>query len=87
MKERIIISAENLREETVRLRRDFHKHPETGFCEFRTASIIVHYLKELGYDVMFGDDVVNVSTLLGVPSDEALAFAARISQGTRRKQR
>ena len=59
MKERIIISAENLKEETVRLRRDFHKHPETGFCEFRTASIIVHYLKELGYDLMFGDDVVN----------------------------
>ena len=26
--------------ELTRWRRDFHRHPELGFCEFRTAAIV-----------------------------------------------
>ncbi len=33
------------------LRRDLHMHPELGFEEFRTASIVTERLRELGYDV------------------------------------
>src|SRR6056297_3320382 len=34
--------------ELVALRRDFHAHPELGFEEFRTASIVEEYLRQLG---------------------------------------
>ncbi|MGM0396156.1 MAG: M20 metallopeptidase family protein [Bacillota bacterium] len=40
-----------LREELIRLRRDFHQHPELGFQEFRTSKIVADYLEELGMDV------------------------------------
>lgn len=33
------------------LRRDFHAHPELGFREFRTSSIVEEYLKKLGLKV------------------------------------
>ena len=35
-------------DELVALRRDFHAHPEIGFQEFRTASVIEEYLQNLG---------------------------------------
>lgn len=37
-----------LKDELVGLRRDFHAHPEIGYQEFRTASVIEKYLKNLG---------------------------------------
>lgn len=40
-----------LKEELIRLRRDFHQHPELGFEEFRTSAIIANYLDELGLEV------------------------------------
>jgi len=39
---------EKYREELIGLRRDFHRHPELGFEEFRTADIIEKYLTALG---------------------------------------
>jgi len=36
------------RDELIALRRDFHRHPELGFQEFRTADRIEAYLKEIG---------------------------------------
>jgi len=36
------------REELIALRRDFHRHPELGFEEHRTAAVIEAYLKDLG---------------------------------------
>ena len=72
---KLISSATALKDETIRLRRDFHKYPESGFCEFRTASKIIEYLRDLGCEVKFGKDVVEESSLLGVPSKEALKKA------------
>ncbi len=43
-----------LRDEMVRLRRDFHRHPEPGFRENRTAGIIADYLRNLGMEVREG---------------------------------
>ena len=43
-----------LQEEMVRLRRDFHRHPELGFEEHRTASVIAEYLTALGFQVRTG---------------------------------
>lgn len=36
------------------LRRDFHRHPELGFQELRTAGIVAHDLTELGLEVSTG---------------------------------
>ncbi|SCY75729.1 M20 metallopeptidase family protein [Alkaliphilus peptidifermentans] len=40
-----------LNQELIDLRRDFHKHPELGFEEFRTSEIIANYLKECNLEV------------------------------------
>jgi amidohydrolase len=52
-KEEIVMKKEilELREELIRLRRDFHAHPEPGFEEYRTAQIVENCLKDLGLDV------------------------------------
>jgi amidohydrolase len=36
------------------LRRDFHRHPELGFQEVRTAGIVAHDLTEMGLEVSSG---------------------------------
>ena len=70
---RIIEEAKLLREEAVRLRRDFHKFPERGFCEFRTASIIIKYLTDLGFDVRYGSDVISTDHIFGAPDSTLLS--------------
>ena len=40
-----------LNDELINLRRDFHKHPELGFEEFRTAEIVADYLRNCGIEV------------------------------------
>lgn len=63
--------AEELKDEMVERRRDLHRHPETGWTEFRTASMIIGELKNLGYDVKFGDDVIDEKSMMGVPSEQS----------------
>ena len=41
----------SLKEELIALRRDFHKHPELGFEEYRSSEIIANYLRECGLEV------------------------------------
>lgn len=53
-----------LTEEMIALRRDFHKHPELGFCEKRTAGIIARYLENLGLEVHEGIGTTGVVGLL-----------------------
>ncbi len=48
----------------IRLRRDFHKHPELGFKEFRTAKIVANELREFGYLVKEGIAETGVVGLL-----------------------
>lgn len=40
-----------LEPELIALRRDFHRHPELGYQEFRTSDIIADYLADLGLEV------------------------------------
>jgi len=54
----------------VALRRDFHQHPELDLTEFRTASKIVDVLQKLGYEVKYGPDVMDRSSLRGLPSEK-----------------
>lgn len=53
-------------DELITLRRDLHQHPETGFEEFRTASIIAEKLETWGLEVHRGIGVTGVvATLKG----------------------
>jgi aminobenzoyl-glutamate utilization protein A len=53
-------------------RRDFHRYAESGWTEFRTASLIARRLTELGYKVEVGHQVVVAEARMGVPPAETL---------------
>ncbi len=53
-------------------RRDFHRHAEPGWCEFRTASRVARRLADLGYDVITGKDALKTSLRTGVPPSAIL---------------
>ncbi|TKI57351.1 amidohydrolase [Brevibacillus antibioticus] len=59
----------------VSLRRDFHRHPEVGFTEFRTASKVVEILTSLGYEVIYGQEAIDGDSRRGVPSEAVLEVA------------
>ncbi len=50
----MLTRAQNLHEQLVQWRRDIHMHPELGFEETRTASLIARVLQPLGYRVRIG---------------------------------
>ncbi len=60
----ILQAAQELFEYTRDLRRDFHKHPELGFEEKRTAKIVAETLSELGLEVKTGIARTGVTGLL-----------------------
>jgi aminobenzoyl-glutamate utilization protein A len=51
----------------VQNRRDFHRFAETGWTEFRTASLVARTLEGLGYEVSAGRDVLRDEERLGLP--------------------
>lgn len=56
--------AQSLFEYTRNLRRDLHQHPELGFEEVRTATIVANELKKLGFEVRTGVAKTGVVALL-----------------------
>lgn len=70
--ETIVQNAEALESELIRTRRDFHKHAEAGWFEMRTSSLIARKLKDLGYEVLVGEEVCLREARMGVPSEERL---------------
>lgn len=70
------------------LRRDFHRQPEFGFEESRTASVVAEALRELGWDVVTGVGGTGVvATLARGRSNRAIALRAdmdalRITEAT-----
>jgi amidohydrolase len=63
-RQRIVEEISWIEQEIIRLRRDFHSHPEQGFQEKRTASVISGYLSNLGVQVTGGIAGTGVSGLL-----------------------
>lgn len=61
---KITEKVKELEDEVIRLRRDFHKHPELGFEEERTAKIVAEYLEECGLEVETGIAKTGVVGLL-----------------------
>lgn len=70
-------------EEVIKLRREFHQHPEVGFTEFWTASKVVEMLQSLEFEVIYGKDALDVDSRRGVPSKEELdaAYERAIKDG------
>jgi amidohydrolase len=60
----ILQDAEQLFGKVRNLRRDFHRHPELGFQETRTAGIVAQELNELGLQVKTGIAQTGVTALL-----------------------
>ena len=67
----------------VRIRRDLHRHPETGWLEMRTTAILVKELRTLGYEIYTGRAVCREGARLGLPDDAVLAAHAKraLAQG------
>lgn len=72
VQDEILQMADTMQDELVKQRRDFHRHPEPGWKEFRTASRVASVLTELGYEVLYGAQSVNKDFMMGVPSPEVL---------------
>lgn len=64
--------ADRLEEKIIKYRRDFHKHAETGWTEFRTASLVAKRLDELDYELKIGKEVIEDESRMGVPDKEEL---------------
>lgn len=64
MKVDLDMAVEEAYPETLRLRRDIHKHPELAFQEERTASLVAERLKALGLEVTTGVSRTGVVGLL-----------------------
>lgn len=46
-------------------RRRLHQKPELGWCEFETTWFIVERLKQLGFKVLLGTEIVNPQAVMG----------------------
>lgn len=79
--------AKKLEDKVIEYRRDFHKYPEIGWTEFRTASLIARRLIELGYDINLGKEVINEHARMGLPSDKELEenYIRAVNQGADRE--
>lgn len=64
-------------------RRDFHRHAEVGWTEFRTASRVARRLSSLGYEVLAGREVLRDEDRMGLPPAEVLerCYRRAIDQG------
>lgn len=53
-------------------RRDFHRYAESGWFEFRAATLVAEQLDRLGYRLQLGREVIKADARMGLPSAEAL---------------
>src|SRR6056297_743644 len=67
-----------LNDELISLRRDFHRHPEIGFEEWRTQKKIIEYLEQLDLEVkpMGGTGVL--ALLLGAQEGKTILLRSDI---------
>lgn len=71
----IITEARALAESMRADRRFFHRHAESGWTEYITTAYLAERLTELGWEVLFGDEILADEARLGLPSADALRRA------------
>ncbi|MFW6036089.1 MAG: amidohydrolase [Halothermotrichaceae bacterium] len=62
----------NLKEKIINYRRDIHKYAESRWREFRTTAKIVRELKQLGFDIKMGKEIIEPSKCVGRPPEEQI---------------
>lgn len=67
-----------IKDETIKIRRDIHRNPELGFEEFRTSDLVYNYMKNLGYEVHKVAKTGVVALLRGKDESKTLAIRADI---------
>ncbi len=65
---------EKIENELVDYRRDFHKNAESGWNEYRTSAIIANELEKLGYQVVVGDELLDLDARMGLPDQEEMDY-------------
>ncbi len=63
------------------VRRDLHRHPESGWKEFRTTALLAEELDERGFNLFFGSDAVEETARLGVPPADEISAAQKRARG------
>jgi aminobenzoyl-glutamate utilization protein A len=56
-------------------RRDFHKYPELAWLEYRTASLVARHLRDCGFDLKLGQEVLRADARSGLPDQVELQHA------------
>lgn len=69
-----------LEQQLITWRRQFHQQPEVGFLEFRTTSSIIEVLKNFRCELFIGEQAMDPTKRLGVPSDQVLQDALHHAQ-------
>ena len=79
----IMRAADAMKDALIERRRDLHRHPEPGWTEFRTASLVATTLESLGYEVATGEEAVAKDSMMGLPSADVLRAAEEraVSEG------
>lgn len=62
-------------------RRDFHKHPERGWAEFRTTAVCADALLKLGWRVRFADEFIEPERVMGREVDAQAEKRRALEQG------
>ncbi|WP_017347336.1 M20 family metallo-hydrolase [Pantoea sp. A4] len=64
-------------------RRDLHQFAESGWLEFRTATLVAEELHQLGYQLQLGREVIDAEARMGLPDASVLAAqeARALEQG------
>lgn len=73
----------NLSGDIIAYRRDFHRHAESGWTEFRTSALIAERLEKLGYQIALGTDILTADERMGLPPADELeiCYQRAIRQG------
>jgi len=74
------ISSERLAR-MIERRRDFHRYPESGWCEFRTTSLLAKTLSELGFKLRLADEYITLNHVMGRNLDEDKERKRALAQG------
>lgn len=71
------IDVDRLLSQLIAWRRDFHRHPEQGFLEMRTATLVARELQRLGFRVRIGREVMSENDVMGKPDAATTAAHAQ----------
>ncbi|MGB2553076.1 amidohydrolase [Campylobacter sp. MOP51] len=69
--DKIQAKVENLKDEMIAHRRFYHSHPETGWFTFFTTASIAKKLKDYGYSLKMGREIVKPDARQGLGTPEA----------------